>query len=652
LKCFLVGASALLLAFGAGLAPAAAQDIRPEPAPPPVAAPRDVAYPGTIRLTVDVTDLDRRIFRVRETIPVAGPGPLTLLYPQWLPGNHAPRGPIDKLGGLTIRANGQLIPWRRDPVEMYAFHVDVPAGVQALELEFQQLTPTETDQGRVQVTPEIVNLQWEKALIYPAGHFAGRITVEPSVVLPAGWGYGAALDGPNRRTTPAGDVVTFAPTSLETLVDSPMFAGRHYKRVDLDPGGPGRPPVRLNIVADAAENLEIKPEQLRQHQALVAQADRLFGARHFDRYEFLLATSDRLGGIGLEHHRSSENGVDAHYFTDWARSVGDHDLLPHEYVHSWNGKHRRGADLWTPNYNVPMRNSFLWLYEGQTQYWGHVLAARSGLLTKEQGLEYLALYAAQFDNRPGRAWRTLLDTTNGPIVTARRPAAWASWFRTEDYYVEGLLVWLDADTLIRERSGGRKSLDDFARAFFGPSETAPGGRATVRTYTFDDVVAALNAVQPHDWAGFLNERLQSRGPGGPLDGLQRGGYRLVYAEEPTSVHKAAESSGGYVDLTYSLGMLVNKDGKLTGVLWDGPAFKGGLATGVVLVGVNDRTYSPDALKAAVTAAKGGSAPIRLTVRSGDRLRTVSIPYAGGLRYPRLERTSGPARLDAILTPRS
>ncbi len=629
--------SALLLSGGAVLA----QDIRPAPMPPPIAAPRDVDYPGVIRLQVDATDTQRRIFRVRQTIPVARPGPMTLLYPQWLPGNHAPRGPIDKMGGLLVQANGQPISWRRDPVDMYAFHVEVPAGVNAIEVQFQQLTPTETDQGRVQMTPEMVNLQWEKALVYPAGHYASRITVEPSVVLPAGWGYGVALD----PASTTGGTTVFKPVSLETLVDSPMFAGRHFKQVDLDPGA--RIPVRLNIVADAPENLAIKDEQLRQHRALVDQADRLFGSRPFDRYEFLLATSDKLGGIGLEHHRSSENGVDPFYFTDWSRSVLDHELLPHEYVHSWNGKHRRGADLWTPQYNVPMRNSLMWVYEGQTQYWGLVLAARSGLLTKEQALEQWAINAAAYDNRPGRAWRTLLDTTNGPIVTARRPHPWASWMRQEDYYVEGALVWLDADTLIRERSGGRRSLDDFARAFFGTEN----GRATVMTYTFEDLVAALNRVERYDWASFLNERLQSRGPGGPLTGLARGGYRLAYVEEPSSLSKAIEGASKATDLSWSLGLVANSAGKVTSVLWDGPAFQAGLTNGTTVTAVNGKTFSGDALKEAVKAAKGGSKPIELIVRVGEDVRTVSIPYAGGLRYPVLQRAEGPARLDAILAPR-
>ncbi|MBW3616510.1 MAG: peptidase M61 [Proteobacteria bacterium] len=650
LKSACTAALALLCLTGA----AASQEAGVRPAPPaaPITAPRDIPYPGTIRLTVDASDTDHRIFRVRETVPVQRAGPMTLLYPQWLPGNHAPRGPIAQLAGLVIRANGQVIPWRRDPVEVYAFHLDVPAGVSALDLQFEYLTPTDGEQGRVVVTPEMLNLQWEKALLYPAGHYASGITVEPSVVLPAGWSYGVALErgtGPG-PVTGGGVLHSLQPVSLETLVDSPMFAGRYYKQVDLDPeaAARGRPPVRLNIVGDAPENLEIKPAQLQQHRALVRQADLLFGARHFDRYDFLLATTERMGGIGLEHHRSSENGVGADYFTQWDEDLNAHDLLPHEYVHSWNGKHRRGADLWTPNYNVPMRNSLLWVYEGQTSYWGPVLAARSGLLTKAQTLETLAMTAAAYQARAGRAWRSVADTTFGPVVSARRPQPWTDYQRAEDYYTEGSLIWLDADTLIRERSGGRRSLDDFARRFFG----GRGGRATVVTYTFDDVVSALNAVQPYDWATFLRTRVEGVGQPAPLAGFARGGYRLVYRDTPSSVFKDEEATRKVTDLTYSLGLVANREGRLTSVRWQGPAYAAGLAIGAQIMAVNGQAFDGDRLRAAVRNAKGGTQPIELLVKRGDQFRTVRIAYAEGLRYPHLERIPGaPARLDQILAAR-
>ena len=636
----LVVAAAAWLAAGAALAQPQPAQVGPRiAAPAAIAAPRDVPYPGTIRLAVDLTDTDRRIWRVRETIPVTRPGPMTLLYPQWLPGKHGPRGAVDKLAGLTVTAGGRRIEWRRDPVNMYAFHVDVPAGARALDLEFQFLTPTATEQGRVVVTPEMLNLQPEMVVLYPAGYYASRIPVQMSVTLPDGWKQATAL----RPTSTTGSTVAFETVSLETLIDSPMFAGPHYRQVDLDPGA--RFPVRLHAFGDEPANLEIKPEQLAMHRALVREADALFGVRHFDRYEFLLAASARLGGIGLEHHRSSENQVEPNYFTDWSKSLSDHGLLPHEYAHSWIGKYRRGGDLWQPNYEVPMRNQFLWVYEGADQFFGWVLAARSGMYTQQQALDSLANTAATFEHRVGREWRPLVDTTNDPIFLARRPQAWTAWQRNEDYYSEGLLIWLDADTLIRERSNGARSLDDWARLFFG-GDPATAGQWNVKTYDFDEIVRTLNAVEPYDWATFLRSRVEARAPA-PLAGVARGGYRLVYRETPNAFASAVAS--GSTNLTYSLGLAANREGRVTSVQWEGPAFDAGLAVGVQLIAVNGLAYSGERLSSAVKTAKGGNRPIELIVKDGDRYRTVAIPYYGGLRYPHLERVDGaPARLDALL----
>ena len=610
--------------------------------PAQIAPPQDVAFPGVIQLSIDATDLDRRIFRVRQTIPVAKAGPLTLLYPEWLPGAHSPRGPISSLAGLVIRANGQVIPWRRDPVDVFAFHLDAPAGASSLEVEFQFVSPTARDQGRIVVTPDMLNLQWNQVLLYPAGHFARRITVEPRVRLPRGWGFAAALDGAARE----GDDVRFKPTDLETLIDSPMFAGRYFKQVDLDTKG--RAPVRLNIVADSPELLDARPEQIAQHQALIVQADKLFGARHFDRYDFLLALSDRMGSIGLEHHRSSENGTTPRYFTEWSKGAPYRDLLPHEYAHSWNGKFRRPADLWTQNYAVPMRDSLLWVYEGQTQYWGQVLAARSGLWSKQQALEALAMTAALYSERAGRTWRSVEDTTNDPIMNSRRPIPWVSWQRSEDYYSEGMLAWLDADTLIRERSGGKRSLDDFARAFFGLQD----GSWTPVTYSFEDVVAALDKIEPNDWATFLRARLIDVAPKPPLGGFVRGGYRLVYTDKPTQFWIDNEARRRSADFSYSLGLTLGRDGAIEGVMWDSPAFKAGFAIGGKVLAVNGLAYDADGLKQAVTQAKTRREPIQLLVQTGDRFATTAVEYYGGLRYPRLERIDGvPDRLGAILEPR-
>nr|WP_240606331.1 peptidase M61 [Phenylobacterium kunshanense] len=614
---------------------------QPTAMPTAIAAPRDVAFPGVIRLEVDASDTQRRIIQVRQTIPVDRAGRTTLLYPQWLPGNHAPRGPIEKVAGLVIRAGGQVVPWTRDPIEVYAFHVDVPEGASELQVEFQYLSPTAPNQGRVVVTPEMLNLQWNAVALYPAGYFTRRIMVEPSVKLPAGWTHALALEDAGR----AGDVVRFKPVDFETLVDSPMFAGKYGKVVDLDPGG--KIPVRLNMFADTPDELEAKPDQIEKHRNLVRQADRLFGSRPYDRYDFLLAISARLGSIGLEHHRSSENQVEPGYFTDWAAAVGDRNLLPHEYAHSWDGKSRRPADLWTPNFNVPMRGQLLWVYEGQDQYWGYVLGARSGITTKEEALEALAATAATFQVRVGRRWRTVEDTTQDPVINARRPQPWATWQRSEDYYSEGQLVWLDADTLIRQRSGGKRSLDDFARRFFGGQD----GDYTARPYTFDTVVETLNAVEPYDWRGFLTERIRQVAVKPPLDGLARGGWRLAYDEKPTGYFKAIESSSKTTNLTYSLGVTLNREGDVTGVLWDSPAFNAGLTVSTRIAAVNGIAYDADRLKKAITEAKAGK-PIELLLKNGDHYRTAAITYTGGLRYPRLERIEGtPDLISRIYEPR-
>jgi predicted metalloprotease with PDZ domain len=607
----------------------------------PIPEPQDRPYLGVIRLVVDATDVTRHVFRVKETIPVES-GALILLYPKWLPGNHGPRGAIDAFGGLKIEAAGRPVEWVRDTVDMYAFHLTVPAGASTLELEFQFLSATDTDQGRIVTTPEMLNLQWNSVALYPAGYNAARIDFAPSVKLPEGWEFATALE----RESSDGPVVKFHAVPFDILVDSPLFAGRYVKRVDLDSSGPV--PVRLNIFADRPDLLDAKPEHLDAHRALVTQAYRLFNSHHYDHYDFLLALSDRLGGIGLEHHRSSENGTTPTFFTEWDKNPTARELLPHEYTHSWNGKFRRPADLTTPNFNVPMRDSLLWVYEGQTQYWGYVLSARAGLVTKDEALAALAATAAAYQYRVGREWRALQDTTNDPIIAMRRPIPWRSWQRAEDYYQEGELMWLDADTLIREQSNGQRSLDDFARAFFGVDD---GEWKTPKTYTFEDVVAALNVVQPHDWATFLRTRLDSH-VGPPLDGLARGGYTLTYSETPTDYFKKMETRGKIAHFGYSLGFIVGRENKLSEVLWNTPAYRAGLTVGTQLIAVNNVAYDKDRLLAIIKAAKTDNAPIEFLVKNGDRYSTVRIDYHAGSRYPQLTRNAAvPARIDAILAPR-
>jgi predicted metalloprotease with PDZ domain len=624
--------------------PALAQTVplsAPQPLPvvQTIPAARDVPYPGTMRLEVDASDLRQGIWTIRQRIPVVQPGRMTLLFPQWLPGKHAPRGELDKLAGLTFTANGRTLKWERDPLEVFAFHLDVPAGASEVEARFQFMTPTDSPQGRILVTPDMLNLQWESVSLYPAGYFTRRIPVTASVTYPAGFQAATAL----RPTATDGTRVTYGTVSYETLQDSPVFAGRYFRRDDLGQN------VFLNTIADSPKELAIPAEVLQKHRNLVTQSLRLFGTRQFDRYDFLHAVTDKLGGIGLEHHRSSENQNDPGYFIDWKASLPDHNLLPHEFVHSWNGKHRRPAGLFTPDFRTPMRDSLLWVYEGQTQFWGHVLEARSGMSTKAEVLDKIANIAGSLDLTRGREWRPLVDTTYDPIISARRPKAWTSWQRNEDYYNEGMLIWLEADAIIRQGTGNKRGMDDFARAFFGTRE----GDWGVRTYTLDEVVATLDQVHRHDWRGFLQQRVyQPSATGAPLNGITGGGYRLDYAETPNSALAASMKVARNHNYSWSLGMVVDREGKITGVTWGGPAFQAGLTVGQSIVAVGEKAYSEEALKQAITAAKGGTAPIQLTVRRGESVRSVPLSWTGGLRYPRLTKTGAkPGALDILLEPK-
>jgi predicted metalloprotease with PDZ domain len=620
--------------------PAIASNSAPQPAPiiDTIPPPVDKPYPGVIRLNVDATDVDRQIMRVEETIPVTGAGPLVLLSPKWLPGNHSATGPVAKLAGLVMKAGGKILVWKRDPVDVFAFHVDVPEGARSLEVSFQYLTPNAEDQGRIVMTPEMLNVQWEGVSLYPAGYFTRQIQVSPTVTYPNGWKAATAL----RKVGGSTEATTYETTNYEVLVDSPVYAGKYLRSDDLGQG------VTLNTVADDPKFLVASPAQMQLHRNLVTQAVKLFGARHFDHYDFLFSLSDKMGGEGLEHHRSSENGVSPEYFTAWNDSLLDHNLLPHEFTHSWNGKFRRGADLWTPDFRTPMRDSLLWVYEGQTQFWGYILEARSGLASKQDVLDGLASIAAGLDARKGRHWRSLDDTTNDPIISNRRPKGWVSWQRSEDYYNEGLLVWTEADAIIRHGTKGAKGLDDFAKAFFGIND---GDYGEV-TYTIDDVVATLNGVMPYDWAGFLKERLTGKADHAPLGGFERSGYKLTFTDTPTNFTKTGMKARKYVDLTYSVGLDVGKEAKITSILWDGPAYKAGLTVGQTILAVNGVAYTDDAITAAVTAAKGGSAPIRLTVKAGTRVRDVGILWTDGLRYPRFVKTgAGETPLDKLLAPR-
>ena len=615
--------------------------IAPEPAIP---APRDRPYRGQIQLAVDASDVLRRVEHVHETLSGVTPD-LILLYPQWLPGAHAPEGTIDRLAALRISANGAPLQWTRDPANVFAFHVRIPRGVTTLQIDFDYLSPTSAEVGDLEISPDLLMIEWNEVVLYPAGYYSRQIPIQPQITLPAGWGFGTALEIGQRQ----GAHTLFRSTTLATLVDSPLYAGRYSERLDLDPGA--SVPVHLNLFADRPDQLSVPPAALQAYRSLIQQAYRLFGSHHYSHYDFLYSLSDQIQQSGLEHHQSSENGSAADSFTEWARNAPERDLLPHEYTHSWNGKFRRPWDLWTPNFNVPMQDSLLWVYEGQTQYWGHVLAARSGLRTRAQSLEQLAMIAAYQQAEPGHQWRPLQDTTNDEIINPRRPLSWRDWELYESYYNEGALIWLDADTLIREQSGGKRSLDDFARRFFG----IDNGSIVTVTYTFDELVKALTAVQPYDWASFLRQRLNGVSPAWLLDGLTRGGYRLVYTDTQGAYQHDAQEDAHRIDLFYSLGFYLDdrdEPGAIQEVLWGGPAWKAGLTTGGRIIAVNGKSYSAELMNEAVRAARGNASPIELIVRTGDDYRVARIDYHGGLRYPHLERDPGqPARLDDILTAR-
>ena len=643
-----LSAIALLIAAPHAFASDGAQRSAPSPLPIAHNVPDavDAPYPGgTITLDVDASDTARGLWKVSEVVPVApATREVILQLPEWLPGHHAPGGTVNQLVDLKFLVDGQPAHWWRDPLEGFAFHVDLPAGAKAVEARFTHTSPLTGDEGQITMTREMLNLEWSHMSLYPAGHYVRQIRLRPSVSFPDGWGYASALDGAAK----AGARVTWAETDFETLIDSPVFAGSHFKRVDLGHN------VALNVVADKAENLNFAPEAVPAYKALVDEALLTFGSHHFDHYDWLLGVTDRLGGVGLEHHRSSENTMDPKALTDWKDKDWDRNVLAHEFTHSWDGKFRRPADLWTPDYRTPMENSLLWVYEGQTQFWGNVLAARSGVQSKDIVLGILASDAGEYAEQPGRAWRSVEDTTNDPIISGRRPQPYGSMERSEDYYTEGALVWLEADQIIRAGTHGQKGLDDFARGFFGVKDGAiKDGDWGDLPYRFEDVVAGLNAVYPHDWASFLRTHIDGVGQPAPLRGIEMGGYHLVWKDTPNPYTKARTAARKVLDLTHSLGVMVGSDGKVRGCQWGSAAFNAGIVTGAKIIAVNGEAYDEDALKTAITAAKGNDKVLTLVVQRGDHIDTVAVPYHDGLRWPWLEKVAGntPAGLDLLLSPR-
>ena len=595
-----------------------------------------------IRLHVDLTDAPRNIYHAHLQIP-AHAGEMSLVFPKFIPGNHRPSGPIGALTGIRMEAAGHVLSWERDPVESYEFHVTVPAGVNTLDVSLDAITSQDSaGAGGPAASSNLLDLNWNAVVLYPKGARSDDVSFEPSITLPAGWKFGTAL--PVART--AGDDVEFAPVSLTTLVDSPLIAGVHYRKIELSK--PGEMPVHvMDLVADSEPDLAMTPQDLAAYQKLVAETGELFGARHYRHYDFLYTLSDQVGGHGLEHHESNDSAAAERTLIDPDLHTVYADLLPHEFAHSWNGNYRRPAGLATPNYQEPMIGDLLWVYEGLTEYLGTVLAARSGLWTDEQYREALAETAASLDHEPGRTWRSLEDTARSVQMLRMLGGQWRSWRRSLDYYSESQLIWLEVDAIIRQQTHGQRSLNDFCRRFHGGESGPP----KVVPYTFDDVVATLNEVAPYDWAKLLHERVDVTSTHAPLGGIERSGWKLVYNDKPNLFAKAGEQLRKSASFSYSLGFSVGAEGKLGDVIVGSPAYQSGLGPGMTLVAVNGRKWSPSVLRAAVKAAQGSDQPIELLVENAQFFKTYSINYHDGEKNPHLERVAEqPDILGDILKP--
>lgn len=593
-------------------------------------------FSAIIDLHIDARDTQRSILHVRETLRVTEPSKLTLLYPEWLPGFHAPEAPLEFLAGLRVFYEGRPVKWERDPVKVYAFHLKIPEACKSVEIEFQLLCPTAPEQGRIGVTKQHLNLQWNSVLLYPAGMQARSIGVLASVILPDEWSFACALEGCG-----SDQEIGFKLAPLDVVVDSPLFAGRHFSRYELDDGR-----VALSVFGDQAAQVEVGEPAISSIKNLITQTDKLFGNRQYQTYEFLIAVSNELGDLGVEHHESSEIVMPPNFFTEWNATCSKNEILAHEYVHSWNGKFRRGCDSRILSYDEPIQNSLMWVYEGLTQYWGQVLSARSGLWTQEIALGALARTAARCRNMAGRQWRPLRDTTTDPIISGRKQLPWESWQRNEDYYTDGQLIWLDVDTLIRERTVDECSLDDFGRAFFGmetDEKTIP--------YVLSDVISSLQAILPYDWAGFFESHLSSTTTSAPLAGIHRGGYELQYRDHPTEFHILTDELSSLYDLTFSIGLSVKSNGKIKEVIWDSPSFYAGLTAGAEILTVNGAPFSVERLKTAV-GESSDEGLIGMTIKKLKHNEPVEILYSEGHRFPHLVPAAEVRLLDSILRPLS
>lgn len=595
----------------------------------------------TITIAVDATEAPRKIFHAHLVIP-ATPGTLTLIYPKWIPGEHMPSGPVVDLAGLKFTAGGKALTWRRDLLEMFAVHVDVPPGTTSIEASLDYLSPVAAEgfSAGSSATAQMAVISWNQLLLYPRGWTSDQLTYRATLRLPDGWKFGTPLPVASQSAAE----IAFQPVSLYSLIDSPVIAGANFLAVPLSTT---LPPAELDIAADTPGDLNVPPEVWDHYKQLVVQAGALFGARHYRDYHFLFSLSDYVAHFGLEHHESNDSRVPERGLADPRPRALYAGLLPHEYVHSWNGKYRRPADLTTADYEQPMKTDLLWVYEGLTSYLGEILTARSALWTPQQFQDSLALIAAQLDHRRGRTWRNLQDTADSAQVLYNASHHWESWRRDVDFYDEDVLNWLWADVIIRQQTQGRRSLDDFCKLFHGGQSGPP----MVKTYTFDDIVNTLNQVAPYDWRSFLLERLNTHAPHAPLGGIEGSGWRVVYNDERSPMLYDREEEQKLVSAEYSIGLALKEEGEIVDVIHDSPAARAGIGPGMRLIAVNGKKFTRDVLHDALREGKNASQPLQLLVENTDYYKTYPIDYHGGEKYPHLERDpSKPDLLDQIIKP--
>jgi predicted metalloprotease with PDZ domain len=602
-------------------------------------APSAIAQTKPIRISADLTEAPRKLLHAEVDIPVS-PGPLVLTTPKWIPGHHTPSGAVADITGVVFTADGKTLPWRRDDVDLYEFHLTVPPGVHTIHAHLDSIAANDGNNLAV--------LEWEKLLLYPAGIPVGEIPIQASVTVPDGWGIGTSLTPVSAYDPqhPVGGTVHYAPSTVEMLQDSPIMTGSYFHEYALAPEL--SPKHYIDVFGESPEDVEIRPSVLAHWNRLIYEADAMYGAPHYRAYRFLLALHGIIGGGGLEHHESSDNSLPERALTTDDNEMVASDLLPHEFTHSWNGKYRRPAGLATPDYAVPMKGELLWVYEGLTDYLGAVLAARCGAISTAHYRESFAFDAANMDATAGRAWRSTGDTAIG-VSAMHGGTAWANWRRGADYYPEGKLLWLDVDVTIRKLTSNQKNIRDFMTVFFNKGG---GPKPSVVPYDFNEIVNDLNDVVKYDWAGFLNTRVYGINPGVDLQGIEEGGYKLVYTDKPSDYEKASLAMRGPAkDLWFSLGIALDANGTISDVRVGGPADKAKFIPGEKIMAVNGKVYSKEALHAAIKQSKTATTPMHFILQNDTLVTQLDMDYHDGERYPTLVRNEAdPAYLDDIAQP--